>query len=144
MTRGRWKRPRWGQLSLAEWLRRQQHRCTPAILPALRRTLRAVGCHVIMPTRLEWPSSTTTGSAMGATRPFSGICHTCGGHRHQRRKGGEGVYIAKLTHFSSPPYLYRQKKKTGVVAKSNLMGAAANKSSGAQNCQFIKGTARAC
>lgn len=31
-------------------------------LPALSRTLRAVGCHEMMPTRLECPSSVTTGS----------------------------------------------------------------------------------
>ncbi len=44
--------------------------------PALSRMLRAVGCQVMIPTLLEWPSSTTTGSAMGVTKPFSGICHT--------------------------------------------------------------------
>lgn len=34
-------------------------------LPAVRRTLRAVGCQVTMPTRLECPSRTTMGSEMG-------------------------------------------------------------------------------
>lgn len=34
-------------------------------LPAVRSMLRAVGCQVTMPTRLECPSSTTMGSEMG-------------------------------------------------------------------------------
>lgn len=46
--------------------------------PALSSTLRAVGCQVMMPTRLVCPSSTTTGSVSGEASPFSGICHTCG------------------------------------------------------------------
>lgn len=45
-------------------------------LPAVRSTLRAVGCHLMMPTRLEWPSSTTMGSLMGREGVWSGICHT--------------------------------------------------------------------
>lgn len=45
-------------------------------LPALRRMLRAVGCQDTMPTLLEWPSSTTTGSDRGVSSPFSGICQT--------------------------------------------------------------------
>lgn len=53
----------------------QGQRCRPA----LSSTLRAVGCQVMMPTRLLCPSSTTTGSVRGETSPFSGICHTWGG-----------------------------------------------------------------
>lgn len=45
-------------------------------VPALRSTFRAVGCQATMPTLLEWPSSTTTGSVRDRVSPFSGICHT--------------------------------------------------------------------
>lgn len=38
-----------------------------------------------MPTRLEWPSNTTTGSAIEVTRPFSGICQTWGVHKQDSR-----------------------------------------------------------
>lgn len=48
-------------------------------VPALSSTLRAVGCQATMPTLLEWPSSTTTGSVRDRVSPFSGICHTCKG-----------------------------------------------------------------
>lgn len=35
------------------------------VLPAVSSMLRAVGCQLTMPTRLEWPSKTTTGSESG-------------------------------------------------------------------------------
>lgn len=53
--------------------------------PALRRTLRAVGCHVMMPTRLEWYSRTTTGVDSGVTRPFSGISQIWWGHERTHK-----------------------------------------------------------
>ena len=53
------------------------------LLPALRSTLRAVGCQATMPTLFEWPSKMTTGSVRERVSPFSGICHTC----WQRKKG---------------------------------------------------------
>lgn len=56
----------------------------PVLLPALSSTFRAVGCQATMPTLLEWPSSTTTGSVRDRVSPFSGICHTWEG---QERKG---------------------------------------------------------
>lgn len=52
-------------------------------LPALRSTLRAVGCQATMPTLFEWPSKMTTGSVRERVSPFSGICHTC----WKRKKG---------------------------------------------------------
>lgn len=45
-------------------------------VPALSSTFRAVGCQATIPTLLEWPSSTTTGSVRDRVSPFSGICHT--------------------------------------------------------------------
>lgn len=53
------------------------------LLPALRSTLRAVGCQATMPTLFEWPSKMTTGSVRERVSPFSGICHTC----WKRKKG---------------------------------------------------------
>lgn len=35
-----------------------------------------MGCQDTMPTLLEWPSNTTTGSDRGVSSPFSGICQT--------------------------------------------------------------------
>lgn len=35
-----------------------------------------MGCQDTMPTLLEWPSKTTTGSDRGVSSPFSGICQT--------------------------------------------------------------------
>lgn len=61
--------------------------------PALRSTFRAVGCQVMMPTRLVCPSSTTTGSVRGEVSPFSGICHTCG----REREDGCRPVLAPLT-----------------------------------------------
>lgn len=46
------------------------------IVPAVRSMLRVVGCQLTMPTRLECPSRTTTGSERGRVREWSGICHT--------------------------------------------------------------------
>lgn len=43
------------------------------LIPALISTLWAVGCQLRMPTRLEWPSSLTTGSVRGEVSPLSGI-----------------------------------------------------------------------
>lgn len=42
-------------------------------IPALMSTLWAVGCQLRRPTRLEWPSSLTTGSVSGKVSPPSGI-----------------------------------------------------------------------
>lgn len=55
--------------------------CSPSVLwsshegviPALISTLWATGCQLRMPTRLEWPSSLTTGSVSGEVSPPSGI-----------------------------------------------------------------------
>lgn len=52
------------------WLRRGVRGVT---LPALSSTLWAVGCQLRMPTRLECPSSLTTGSVRGEVSPPSGI-----------------------------------------------------------------------
>lgn len=52
--------------------------------PALSSTLWAVGCQLRMPTRLECPSSLTTGSLSGAVSPPSGISQIC-------PAGGSGV-----------------------------------------------------
>lgn len=51
------------------------------ILPAVSRMLRAVGCQLTMPTRLECPSRTTTGSDRGRVSEWSGICQTWRRHR---------------------------------------------------------------
>lgn len=45
--------------------------------PALISTLWAVGCQLRMPTRLEWPSSFTTGSVSDVVSPPSGISQIC-------------------------------------------------------------------
>lgn len=62
----------------------------PSLLsvPALSSTFRAVGCQATMPTLLEWPSSTTTGSVRDRVSPFSGICHTWKGKESCSAKGG--------------------------------------------------------
>lgn len=41
--------------------------CSRRGIPAVSSMLRAVGCHVTMPTRLECPSKTTMGSERGRT-----------------------------------------------------------------------------
>lgn len=70
-------------------------------VPALSSTFRAVGCQATMPTLLEWPSSTTTGSVRDRVSPFSGICHTCKGKESCSAKGGpsEGR-VARLLRAS--------------------------------------------
>lgn len=47
--------------------------CETQRSPALSSTLWAVGCQFRMPTRLQWPSSFTTGSVSGEVSPPSGI-----------------------------------------------------------------------
>ncbi|KAL2298396.1 hypothetical protein Nmel_015391 [Mimus melanotis] len=66
--------------------------CCPLLcsVPALSSTFRAVGCQATMPTLLEWPSSTTTGSVRDRVSPFSGICHTWKGREAKERCSGKG------------------------------------------------------
>lgn len=51
----------------------RSYRSHEGVIPALISTLWAVGCQLRMPTRLEWPSSLTTGSVSGEVSPLSGI-----------------------------------------------------------------------
>lgn len=78
--------------------------CTTGLsqrLPALRRTLRAVGCQDTMPTLLEWPSNTTTGSERGVSSPFSGICQTWIRFTYQTQIKSQRKKICPLLLFTA-------------------------------------------
>lgn len=100
-------------------------------VPALSKTLRAVGCHVMTPTRFECPSRTTTGSDKGVTRPFSGICQTFGEQKHcvHQRIKEKNKDTKKLNK-----YIMLREKKTHkpmqkAVTKKDRKGAAVTCSS---------------
>lgn len=93
-------------------------------LPALISTLWAVGCQLRMPTRLECPSSLTTGSFRGDMRPPSGISQI--------------YYITTLTlcynkQFELEHHFHIQICYSGITAGWMLDGAILNRNSNKKN-----------
>ena len=90
---------------------------TTLLLPALRSTLRAVGCQATMPTLFEWPSKITTGSVRERVSPFSGICHTC----WERKQEGpyEGWPFTVTIQFAD--LLCRNRTHTGLWTKGRIL-----------------------
>lgn len=90
---------------------------TAQLLPALRSTLRAVGCQATMPTLFEWPSKITTGSVRERVSPLSGICHTC----WKRERGPIFQYHIYCDHLVWRLVLHKQNIQWSLDKMQNNM-----------------------